>query len=290
MSLTTSQKSLQRDWPPIIDLAAFYGHEFPAKEMLIREMRRACESYGFFQIINHGIPSDLQQSIFQQSKDLFGLPSEVKERYSLDTNKSDQGYERLRSQSFEKRTRGDLKEGIYLGKNLPLDDPYVVQGKFGQGANSIYVALSSLVEGILQILVRTLDLDEHTFDEFCEHPIAILRLLHYPTQGPDASELERGIGAHTDFGAVTILLQDETGGLQVWNNMSSEWVDRTNDRYFSTLRRRYRTPFFFCGNPDYSISCLLSFQGPNQGAKYPPVTVGEWMTGRYADTYGNIEG
>ncbi|KAF5866844.1 hypothetical protein ETB97_008648 [Aspergillus alliaceus] len=235
--------------PPIIDLAAFYGHEFPAKEMLIRKMRRACESYGFFQIINHGIPSDLQQSIFQQSKDLFGLPSEVKERYSLDTNKSDQGYERLRSQSFEKRTRGDLKEGIYSGKNLPLDDPEptgtpkkcATQATSEKQWMSIYVALSSLVEGILQILARTLDLDEHTFDEFCEHPIAILRLLHYPTQGPDASELERGIklpsypafdslpskgiGAHTDFGAVTILLQDETGGLQVWNNMSSEWVD-----------------------------------------------------------------
>ncbi|KAE8389419.1 hypothetical protein BDV23DRAFT_194486 [Aspergillus alliaceus] len=249
MSLTTSQKSLQRDWPPIIDLAAFYGHEFLAKEMLIREMRRACESYGFFQIINHGIPSDLQQSIFQQSKDLFGLPSEVKERYSLDTNKSDQGYERLRSQSFEKRTRGDLKEGIYLEKNLPLDDPYVVQGKFGQGANRYTEE------------VRNPGDFRKTMDDL-------------PS---------KGIGAHTDFGAVTILLQDETGGLQVWNNMSSEWVD-------VIAIPELRTPFFFCGNPDYSISCLLSFQGPNQGAKYPPVTVGEWMTGRYADTYGNIEG
>ena len=124
-----------------------------------------------------------------------------------------------------------------------------------------------------------------------------------------------GIGAHADFGAITMLLQDETGGLQVWNNVSSEWVDVTpvsgayvvnlgnmmmrwtNDKYLSNLHRvinrsgkeRFSVPFFFSGNPNYTIRCLPNCEDPAEGAKYPPVTVHEWMAGRYADTYGTSE-
>ena len=125
-----------------------------------------------------------------------------------------------------------------------------------------------------------------------------------------------GIGAHTDFGAITILLQDNTGGLQVWNNASSEWVNVTpvpgayvvnlgnmmmrwtNDRYLSNLHRvinrsgkeRFSIPFFFSGNPNFEVNCLPSCMDPEKGAKYPPVSVHDWMTGRFADTYGSKEG
>jgi isopenicillin N synthase-like dioxygenase len=49
---------------------------------LIRELRQACEEFGFFQLVNHGIPSDLQDSILAQSKKYFDLPIQVKEGYS----------------------------------------------------------------------------------------------------------------------------------------------------------------------------------------------------------------
>ncbi|KAE8386835.1 hypothetical protein BDV23DRAFT_162519 [Aspergillus alliaceus] len=316
--------------PPIIDFSPFYGQDGPEKQQLIKELRCACEEYGFFQIINHTIPSILQNSILEQSKEFFDLPMEVKERYSKDIGGFNRGYEHLRAQNFEKRTKGDLKEGFYLGKNLPLDDPYVVERKFGQGPNKYpaevsnpdrfrtimdeyHSALTSLAEGILRMLARTLGLEGSAFEAFGEHPVAALRLLHYPPQDSDASDLERGIGAHTDFGAITILLQDTTGGLQVWNNISSEWVDVTpipgayvvnlgnmmmrwtNDRYLSNFHRvinrsgkeRFSVPFFFSGNPDYTIECLESCVTEDQPAKYPPITVGEWMIGRYADTYGS---
>ncbi|KAL2788537.1 hypothetical protein BJX66DRAFT_252583 [Aspergillus keveii] len=316
--------------PPIIDFAPFYGPDSIKKDNLIRELRQACEEFGFFQLVNHGIPSDLQDSILAQSKKFFDLPIQVKEGYSKDTNPFNRGYERLRAQKFEKRTRGDLKEGFYLGKNRGIDEADVVARKFGQGPNiyphelgtefrdvveTYHAALTALAEGILRMLARTLDLDEDVFGGFVETPVAVLRLLHYPPQPADAGEMERGIGAHTDFGAVTILLQDRTGGLQVWNNLSSTWVDVTpipgayvvnlgnmmmrwtSDRYLSNLHRvintsgkeRFSVPFFFSGNPDYTIRCLPSCRG-EQGAKYPPVAVDEWMRGRYADTYGKGEG
>lgn len=106
------------------------------------------------------------------------------------------------------------------------------------------------------------------------------------------------------------------GGLQIWDRDTTQWVDVaptknafvvnlgnmmmrwTNDSYLSNLHRvinksgqeRYSIPFFFSGNPDFLVKCLPNCEDTDLGAKYPPVTVHEWMTGRYADTYGTKEG
>lgn len=61
---------------------AFYGPECVAKENLVKELKQACLEYGFFQLVNHAVPSDLQDCILRQSKELFDLPIEVKEKYS----------------------------------------------------------------------------------------------------------------------------------------------------------------------------------------------------------------
>lgn len=119
------------------------------------------------------------------------------------------GYERLRAQNFEKRAKGDLKEGFYLGKDLPLTDAYVVNKRFGQGPNKYtsevtnpaafrlimdqyHDAMIDLAVAILQVLARTLDQDKDAFGDFCDHPVSILRLLHYPPQVVDTSDQERG--------------------------------------------------------------------------------------------------
>ncbi|KAJ5120042.1 oxidoreductase [Penicillium atrosanguineum] len=308
---------------------AYYGSDTEAKKNLVQEVRHACEQFGFFQLVNHAIPSDLQGQVLEQSKDLFELPLETKQKYDKEIEGYQRGYECLRSQNFEKRTMGDLKEGYYLGKNLPSDDPFVVERRFGQAPNKYptelhdppkfqsvmeeyHSVMSTFAANLMQVMALTLNLNEDFFDEFCDHPVAVLRLLHYPPQDPTTVETERGIGAHTDFGAVTILLQDNTGGLQVWNNTSSEWVDVTpisgayvvnlgnlmmqwtNDRYLSNLHRvinksgdeRFSVPFFFSGNPNFTVECLPNCIDSEKGAKHPPVMVHDWMVGRIADTYG----
>jgi isopenicillin N synthase-like dioxygenase len=71
-------------------------------------------------------------------------------------------------------------------------------------------------------------------------------------------------------------------------NLMMRW---SNDRYVSNLHRvvnrsgreRYSVPFFFSGNPDFVVECLPTCK--DGGVNYPPVTVGQWMQGRYADTY-----
>lgn len=104
--------------------------------------------------------------------------------------------------------------------------------------------------------------------------------------------------------------------MQIWDRGVSAWVDVspvedayvinlgnmmmrwTNDKYLSNLHRvinksgkeRYSIPFFFSGNPDFMIDCLPSCLDEGSRPKYPPITVHQWMTGRYADTYGKGEG
>lgn len=145
----------------------------------------------------------------------------------------------------------------------------------------------------------------HTFDAFSTHPIANARLLHYPPQLNLSDTNQLGAGAHTDFGAITLLLQDSAGGLQVLNQSNGEWIDVppnpdayvvnvgdmldtwTKGEYRSNVHRvvnrsgghRYSVPFFFDGNVDYRLGPLDESAGKGEGP-----TVEEFMKERYRRT------
>lgn len=133
------------------------------------------------------------------------------------SNDYNRGYEVFRSQVFEESGRPDLKEGIYLGDDLPPSHPYVISKKFNCGPNQYPETISdpaefktvvdtyfhtilSMAKDILRALALTLDLPEDWFAGFTTGGVGTLRMLHYPSQPVDADALERGIGAHTDFG------------------------------------------------------------------------------------------
>ncbi|PYH96498.1 oxidoreductase [Aspergillus ellipticus CBS 707.79] len=314
--------------PPVIDFEPFYSGDVERKALLIRQIRHACERHGFFQLVNHRVPTDLQEAILNQARDLFRLPLEIKDKYSKDIEPFNLGYERLRAQKFGKGSLGDLKEGYFICREFPPDHPshgsfLLASNKYPQeirdpaGFRSVMIdyhaAMNELALNILKVLARTLDLEENWFDAYGHESANTVRLLRYPPQEATASKDERGIGAHTDFAGITILLQDATGGLQVWDREASQWADAvpfpgalvvnlgnlfmrwTNDRYLSNLHRvinksgreRYSVPFFFSGNQDYLVECIPSCKAATEEAKYPPTTVGEWVEARYADTYGS---
>jgi isopenicillin N synthase-like dioxygenase len=170
-----------------------------------------------------------------------------------------------------------------------------------------YEKMFQLSLAVLEILARGLPYGDDVFEEFTANDaVASIRLLHYP---PDGSSDERqfGAGAHTDFGAITLLLQDSIRGLQVWDYQDNSWQDVkpnkdayvvnvgdmlqmwTSGKYKSSLHRvvnrsgkdRYSVPFFFDGNVD----CVLK---PLDGSLVEgnPLTVEGHMKERFASTYG----
>lgn len=251
------------------------------------------------------------------------------------TNTWNRGYELLKSQILEEGTSPELKEGFYIGDEIPKTHPYFLNKKLNSGPNmwpstaslpsvqdfkdtslEYYARVVDLAKDILKVLALTLDLEETYFDAFATGAVATMRLLHYPPQPPSSpAHLTRGIGAHTDFGCITILLQDTVPGLQVYDHSTKEWLDVTptpgafvinlgnlmmrwsNDRYVSNLHRvinvsgqeRYSIPVFFSGNPDYVVGCLPNCRKEGEEERWREITVEEAILEGYRESYGRAE-
>ena len=145
---------------------------------------------------------------------------------------------------------------------------------------------------------------------FFEQPTTFLRLLHYPPQAKDAPDDAFGSAPHTDYGFITILCQDTSGGLEVrrrdgtwlaappipgtWvvnvADMLSRW---TNGRWQSTPHRvknlsggdRYSCPYFFDMSMDSTVEVLPTCQGPGRPAKWPAVRYGDYLLERLDKNY-----
>lgn len=219
----------------------FYSPDPAVKQKVVDQVRESCLYNGFFQIKNHTVPLEQQSAIMNGAKKLFALDASEKQKVAKENTTWNRGYEMLQSQILEEGTQPELKEGFYIGDEIPTDHPYFINKKLNSGPNqwpevlgqefkdnamTYYKSTVGLAEDLLKVIALSLDLEENYFVKFMEGAVATMRLLHYPPQPPDADEkLTRGIGAHTDFGAITLLLQDEVDGLQVWDKHSSTWID-----------------------------------------------------------------
>jgi isopenicillin N synthase-like dioxygenase len=323
MSTLLAQKSATTSLP-VIDVARLDGSA-DQRQALALEIGEACRDTGFFYIRNHGVPQSLIDAVLTRTREFFSLP--IEQRMALDKKHSrcNRGYDPMQSQALESGAPPDLKEGFYIGTETAPDDPRVLAGKFNVGPNqwpsdlpgfretmeSYFSALLVLSGRLMRALALSLELDEQYFGGFCKPPVVtVLRLLHYPKQPANPKPDEKGCGAHTDFGGLTLLLQDDAGGLQIFKK-DIGWIDApplpgtyvvnlgdmisrwTNDRYRSTLHRvinlsgrdRYSVPFFFSGNQDYVVSCLPNYLDEGEQPHYPPTTVEAHLMEMYRRSY-----
>ena len=310
--------------PPIVSLAGMRSGNAADRVEVAKIFRAACLDKGFLYIIDHDIPQELIEAVFVQTRRFFALPFERKREVDMAHSPYHRGYEPLRGQALETGTPPDIKEGFYLGNELPEQDPRVKAGLFDHGPNQWPADLTGFRETLdvyydrMEILCRltmrtlalALDLPEDHFEHFCDDAVSNLKLLHYPPQLANAHPDEKGCGAHTDWGAITYLLQDDVGGLQVWDE-GHGWIDAppvegafvlnlgdliarwTNDRFRSTLHRvinrsgreRYSVPFFFTGRPDHEVVCFPTCLAPGEIPKYPPTTTLEHLKTMYDRSY-----
>ncbi len=283
-----------------------------------RDLGRACRETGFFLLKNHGVPDALISQVFDQAARFFALSEADKRPLSIASNRHNRGWAYLGSESLDDSSgQTDRKEAFNIGLDLAADDPRVLHGEPFRGVN-LWPALpgfrSTMLEyfnaawalgmDLLQPVARDLGLPPDHFAPHFTAPMATLRLLSYPATS--GAEGEIGAGAHTDYGALTLLLTDGTPGLQVRPRGARDWQDVphvpgafivnigdclmrwTNDIYVSTphrvlppTRARQSIAFFLDPNPNAVVAAL-----PGTGvAKYPPVTGADYLQSRLSATY-----
>ena len=209
----------------------------------------------------------------------------------------------------------DRKEGIYFGAELPPEDERVRAGRPLHGPNLFphrpaalrdavleYIeALTTLGQTIMRGLALGLGLERDWFEaDLTADPVVLFRIFHYPP-GPDDGW---GVGEHTDYGLLTMLMQDGVGGLQV--RTSQGWVDvppdpelmvcnvgdmlerLTRGRYVSTAHRarsdrardRLSFPFFFDPGWDAEVRPIPDIALGTDRANYRRVALGRWQRAR----------
>ena len=308
MSIAQSEAADARKLP-IINVSGLHGDAID-RRVVARELRLACTNTGFFYITGHGVPTAQIDRVFQQSRAFFALPMEEKLALSMTQSACRHGYEPLKAQTLEAGAPPDLKEGFLAGEDLVADHPAVRNDPANIGPNqwpphlpefkdamiSYIREMKGLTKTLMHGLALSLDLEETYFDDFCRDPILTLRLLHYPPQPPNPVPNEKGCGAHTDWGGITVLLQDSAGGLQV-QHADGSWISAppitgtfvvnigdlfarwTNNLYRSTVHRvinksgrdRYSVPCFLDGRSDHLVSCISTCAGEKR--LFPDTTV-----------------
>jgi isopenicillin N synthase-like dioxygenase len=218
---------------PIIDIAPLITRSVTQREAA-SAIGRACRDYGFFYIIDHGVDKDLQLRLVEMSREFFAQDMTAKMSIAMTRGgRAWRGYFPVGGEL----TSGtpDLKEGIYFGTELGDDDPRVKAGTPLHGANLFPATIPRFRETILEymdaltalghVLMRgiamSLGLDEAYFSRrYTTNPLVLFRIFNYPAS--DRQD-EWGVGEHTDYGLLTILKQDDTGGLEV--KSGGNWID-----------------------------------------------------------------
>ncbi len=193
-------------------------------------LRHACTTVGFFYLSHHGVPPALERRIEQLSDAFFALPTAEKEAISMARGgRAWRGWFPLGGELTSGRP--DQKEGLYLGDDLALDDLRVLAGWPMHGANVFpaqprgfreavadYMREQERVgQQVLRGIAVSLGLEP---DHFARHltgrPTSLFRIFRYPPHDATGGEADGwGVGEHTDYGLLTLLKQDDVGGLEV---------------------------------------------------------------------------
>ncbi|MBE9256689.1 isopenicillin N synthase family oxygenase [Dolichospermum sp. LEGE 00246] len=281
---------------PIIDISALISGD-EQQQIVALQINQACQEYGFFYIIGHGVDEDLQLRLEQLSREFFtqDLVTKMEIQMAL-ARKAWRGYFPVGGELTSGKP--DLKEGIYFGTELEANHPLVKASTPMHGANLFPSNIPLFRETVLDYMDAMTQLGHHLMagislslgleasyfaERYTANPLTLFRIFNYPPDlAVSKSESRWGVGEHTDYGILTILKQDNSGGLQVKSRLG--WIDvpplsgsficnigdmlelMTGGLYKSTphrvknisARNRLSFPFFFDPNFDVEVKPIKS--------------------------------
>ena len=242
----------------------------------------ACRSAGFFYVVGHGVDAQVVERLDRLARAFFALDHETKMAIRMELGgRAWRGYFPVGAELTSGKP--DQKEGLYFGAELGPEHPAVRAGTPLHGRNlfpglegfretvlAYLDALTALGHRLMEGIALALGLPrEHFRARLTRDPLVLFRIFHYPPLSREQTAELWSVGEHTDYGLLTILLQDAAGGLQV--KAGGRWIDAppiegsfvcnlgdmldrmTGGRYRSTRHRVLNTsgrsrlsyPFFF---------------------------------------------
>ncbi|TCN19775.1 isopenicillin N synthase family dioxygenase [Sinorhizobium americanum] len=306
---------------PIVDVGPLLDNS--GALAVAKEIRWAFANVGFMYVKNHGVPAQLVDDTFAQARAFFDQPLEEKMKlHIVNSGVALRGYVEIFGENTDPANTKDLKESFEVGPERsilerpffgPNQWPSALPG-FRETVFAYHQAMNDLATNLLRGLALSLDLPRDFFDSRITDPITYQRLLRYPAQSGRVEESVIGIGAHTDYGCLTILGQDSVGGLQVMNR-EGVWVEGapisgtfvinigdlvqilTNDVYLANYHRvvntsgreRYSIPFFIDADHDAVFEPLESYVSSSNPSRYSPVTCGVHKFKQFVKTFPHLE-
>ena len=322
---------------PVVDLAPARSGDATARAAVAAEIDRACRESGFLVITGHGVAPELVERLHAVTLELFTQPDEWKQRWDCPPDALGlRGFYRVPSYVSAGEEIATAPDVCELFTMCRLGEPGVAEAaglgdasdRYGianiwpdrpEGLRETwleyYAELEDLAADLMRLFALGLDLDEHIFDGAIDQHITNLTANYYPPVDHEPLPDQYRKGPHSDWGTLTILYQDGTGGLEVVDRRTGGWVDVpvipgtfvvnigdlmarwTNDRWNSTKHRvrvpparsraipRVSIPFFHHPNYDALIECLPSCTDVDDPPRYPPVTSGTYLDDRVRAVY-----
>jgi isopenicillin N synthase-like dioxygenase len=316
---------------PVISIAGFADGGAAERRRVVDAVKQACERVGFFVITGHHVPDAIIRSAFVNGRAFFARPLKEKMRIERPGPGISRGYNSVAGQSLG-RTIGqaappDLMESLGFGPLEPNDDAYWTEGfgpvhahpnlwpqgmpEFRGAIGDYWRAMETLAMRLSRIFALALELDEEFFVERSGRHVTNMRINYYPVQERAPENEQLRAGAHSDYGAFTILKgENAPGGLQVLRR-GGDWADVpiieegfvinigdllmrwTNDKWVSTIHRVVNPPeevrrnvdrmsiaFFFMPDHDVEVRSIDSCVGPQSPPRYAPTTAGAHWRGK----------
>jgi len=293
---------------PIIDITPIYSNDKIKINKLVTSVKDAMENIGFFMIKGHQFDNSNIHNTWNITKQYFDQPTHIKELIKM-TPSYPYGYEasEILSKSFDdnRKIYPDMKETFSFCINNTNTKLPTTPSNMNNIVTNYYNNMSKLATKILEIFALSLNMPQNWFEDKIKCHQSALRLLNYPhvdTYEPNKIRCSQ----HSDYGILTILKQDNTGGLQVQSKNNS-WIDIkspqecfiinigdlfkrwTNDKWKSTVHRvvnpqikngvnnrRQSIAFFFNANSNALIQTFESCK-INGKSKYDDVIAGDYL-------------
>ena len=303
---------------PSVNLADFLSGDELRKQKFISEIGHAYENIGFVALKGHFLSDKLVDELYNEIKNFFSLPIEVKQKYEIPGIGGQRGYVSFGKESAKGKKEGDLKEfwhfGQYVENNPELEAEYPENvyveelPDFNKVGKETYRMLEKTAMYVLRSLALHIGLEETYFDEYIKNGNSILRPIHYPPITEEPKNAVRA-AAHGDINLITLLMGAHGKGLQVQNH-KGEWIDaiaepdelminvgdmlsrHSNNKLKSTIHRvtnppkelwgtsRYSIPFFMHPISSMKLNVLEQCIDKENPKQFEDITAGEFLNER----------